>query len=96
MAKKITIEDLAVMVKRGFDAVDKRLDQTATKDDLKRFVTKDDVKEIMEELNATHSDVRYIKNTVDMLVRGDTAHDTALEDLTARVHRLEQKVGLAK
>ena len=41
MAHEITIDDLAAMVKRGFDsmdkrfdAVDKRSDQMATKDDL--------------------------------------------------------------
>ena len=51
---------------------------------------------MLEELNATHADVRYVRSTVDMLVRSDTAQDAAITDLTARVHRLEQKAGLAR
>ena len=48
MTKEITnkglstmIEDLAVMMKEGFDDIHERF---ATKDDLKRFATKDDLK----------------------------------------------------
>ena len=76
----MTIEDLAAMVKRGFD-------QTATKEDLK---------EIWEELNNTHADVRHIRSTTDALVHSDIAQDAAIQDLTARVHRLEEKIGFAK
>lgn len=96
----MTVEDLAVMVKRGFDG-------TATKDDLQRFATKDDIaelrtetkgilKDMTEEMSAMRSDVRYIKSTVSMLIRDDTAHETAIQDLTTRVVRLERKTGLAK
>lgn len=54
------------------------------------------MQDMLEELNATHADVRYIRSTTDALVRSDIAHDVAMEDLTSRVHRLEQKAGLAK
>lgn len=54
------------------------------------------MQDMLEELNATHADVRYIRSTVDALVRSDIAHDAAIEDLAPRVHRLEQKAGLAK
>ena len=96
----MTIEDLAIMVKRGFD-------QTATKEDIheleqrvgqveQRMATKEDIKDIWEELNATHADVRHIRSTVDALVHSDIAQEAAIEDLISRVHRLEQKVGLAR
>ena len=55
----MTLEDLAVMVKRGFDTM----------------ATKDDLKEIWEELNATHADVRYIRSTADALVHSDIAQE---------------------
>ena len=52
--------------------------------------------EMMEELTATHEDVRSVRNTVNMLVRSDAAHEAALESLRTRVERVERKVGIAK
>ena len=54
------------------------------------------MQDMLEELNATHADVRYIRSTVDKLVHSDIVHDATIQDLTSRVHRLEQKAGLAK
>jgi hypothetical protein len=50
---------------------------------------------VVQELNATHEDVRYIRTTVNLLVRNDVAQDAAIKTLSARVARLEKKVGLA-
>jgi hypothetical protein len=44
--------------------------------------------------NATHEDVRYLRRSMDMLVRNDAAQEAAIKTLTARVTRLEKKVGL--
>ena len=134
----MTIEDLAIMVKRGFD-------QTATKEDLKELATKVElnyvkvdlnkvkadlsdvkvdlnevkvelnevkvdlsevkielnevkgiVRDIVEELNAMHADVRHIRSTTDALVHSDIVQESAIEDLTSRVHRVEKKVGFAQ
>jgi hypothetical protein len=52
-------------------------------------------KDMAEELPATHEDVRYIRTTVNLLVRNDVAQDAAINTLSARVARLEKKVGLA-
>jgi len=54
------------------------------------------VTDMMEELTATHEDVRYVRNTVTMLVTSDAAHEAAIESLRTRVERVEKKVGLAK
>lgn len=97
MAKKntspMTIEDLAEMIQRTM----------ASKEDLDRFATKKDVEEVrslqhdmLEELNATHADVRHIRNTVSMLVHSDAAHEAAIAELKSRVSHVEQKVGLAR
>ena len=49
MTKNITNDELAIMMKKGFDeihdkfATKKDLERFATKDDLKRFATKDDL-----------------------------------------------------
>ena len=92
--KKMTLDDLGAMIKRGFD-------QTATTDDFRalnqRIDKVEDIqKDMLEELNATHADVRYIRSTVDKLVLNDISQDATIQDLTARVQRLEQKAGLAK
>jgi hypothetical protein len=52
------------------------------------------MKDLAEELTATHEDVRYIRTTVSLLVRNDVAQDAAIKTLSARVARLEKKVGL--
>ena len=82
---QITLDDLAGMVKQGFDAVGGRIDKVEQ-------VQKD----MLEELIATHADVRYLRSSVDILTRNEAERDAAVKDLTARVHRLEQKAGLAK
>ena len=68
--------------------------EPATTTDLR--AVKDTMKEMMEELTATHEDVRYVRNTVTMLVRSDAAHEAAIASLRTRVERVERKVGLAK
>ncbi len=51
---------------------------------------------MMEELTATHEDVRSVRNTVNMLVRSEAAHEAAIESLRKRVERVERKIGIAK
>jgi hypothetical protein len=52
--------------------------------------------DMLEELTATHEDVRYVRNTVTMLVKTDAAHEAAIESLRKRVERAERKVGITK
>ena len=85
------INSLAIAVKKGFKEVHERM---ATKDELNTL--KETQKDMLEELNATHDDVRYVRNTVHILVKHDTAQDTAIQSLSARVHRLERKAGIAR
>jgi len=47
---------------------------------------------MMEELTATHEDVRDVRNTVTMLSR----NDAALASLRNRLERVEKKVGITK
>ena len=86
--KITTIEELAIMVKHGFD-------QTATKKDLELF--KDGlqgVKEVMtlmqEEINETRKDVIYIRSTMNALISNDTTQDAAIINLAERVEILEE------
>jgi hypothetical protein len=87
-----TLDDLAAMINRSFTEVQKHTDaQLAT---LKGELT-GIMKDMAEELTATHEDVRAIHTTVNLLVRNDVAQDAAIKTLSARVARLEKKVGLA-
>lgn len=86
MPKKITIEILAEMITKGFK-------DTASKEDITRV--EHIQKDMLEELTATHADVRYLRSSVDILTRNEAERDALVKDLVARVHRLEQKTGLA-
>ena len=54
------------------------------------------MKDMLEDLTATHEDVRYVRNTVTTLARSDAAHEAAIESLEKRLERVERKVGIAK
>jgi predicted RNA-binding protein with EMAP domain len=54
------------------------------------------MKDMLQELTATHEDVRYVRTTVTTLAQGDAAHEAAIESLRTRLERVERKVGIAK
>jgi chaperonin cofactor prefoldin len=77
---------------------DNQLSEPATKGDLQAAISelRGIMTDMMQELHATHEDVRYIRNTVTMLVRSDAAHEAAIESLRTRLERVERKVGITK
>ncbi len=86
-----TIEELAAMMHKHM----------ASKEDIKELRAetngvKDTMQEMMEELTATHEDVRYIRTMVNMVVKSDAAHQAAIESLRKRMERVERKIGIAK
>jgi uncharacterized protein YoxC len=86
-----TIEDLACMINEGFTAMQKSID--GLKDDVE--LVKHIQQDMLDEVNATHEDVRYLRTTVTMLAHTDAAHEAAIESLKTRMGRVEKKVGLA-
>jgi chaperonin cofactor prefoldin len=54
------------------------------------------MKDMLEELTATHEDVRAVRKTANVLVKSDAAHEAAIESLRKRLDRVERKVGMAK
>jgi hypothetical protein len=54
------------------------------------------MKDTLQELTATHEDVRYVRTTVTMQARGDAAHEAAIESLRKRMERVERKVRITK
>lgn len=86
MAKKkqTTIEDLAEMVKRGFDEMGTKL---ATKHDL--MVLRDEVMRLGGE-------VHDIKMTLGPLVRVVATQENDFRTLRSRVDRIERKIGLGR
>jgi hypothetical protein len=54
------------------------------------------MQDTLEELTATHDDVRSIRTSVTMLARSDAAHEVAIESLRKRLERVERKVGITK
>jgi uncharacterized coiled-coil protein SlyX len=90
-----TLDDLVAMINHGFSETQKHLDQRLDAMEHRLGTVEQVQKDMLEELTATHGDVRYIRNTVTMLVTSDAAQDAAIKTLTARVARLEKNVGLA-
>jgi chaperonin cofactor prefoldin len=72
--------------------------EPATKGDLQAAVSdlRGMMTDMLQELTATHEDVRYVRNTVTVLVKSDAAHEAAIESLRKRVERVERTVGIAK
>jgi hypothetical protein len=93
--KPTTLNDLATMINEGFSETQKHLDQRLDTMEHRLGTVEQVQKDMLEELTATHGDVRYIRNTVTMLVTSDAAQDAAIKTLTTRVARLEKNVGLA-
>jgi septation ring formation regulator EzrA len=54
------------------------------------------MQDMLEELTATHDDVRYVRTTVTTLAQSDATHEAAIESLTKRVERVERKVGITQ
>jgi uncharacterized protein (UPF0335 family) len=54
------------------------------------------MKDMLEEVTATHEDVRAVRTTVTMLARDDAAHEAAIESLRKRLERVERKVRILK
>jgi DNA repair ATPase RecN len=86
------------------DAVKERATQETvsavveTMAEMKEGVTelKRGMKDMMEEITATHEDVRYVRASMTMLARSDASHEAAIESLRRRLERVERKVGIAK
>ncbi len=75
--KKMTIEDLAVMVAEGFNDITGRM---ATKDDIAGMATKDDIAEIRAEM-ATKEDI--------IAIRAEMATKEDIKDLKKDLKLLE-------
>lgn len=93
MTKKITIEDLAIMVNRGFTEIEKRM---ATKDDLKQFVTKDDLHRLEQKMDEGFF---AVNRRIDLL--HDDISDLpdireAVQDHDERLVQVERRIKIAK
>jgi predicted nucleic acid-binding Zn-ribbon protein len=54
------------------------------------------MQDMLEELTATHEDVRSVRTTVTMLAHTDAAHEATIESLRKRLERVERKVGITQ
>ena len=98
MAKKITIETLAVMIQNGFKETASKKEVDELRGDFAVYQKSTDgrFKIIVDQLDLMSADIRDIKITLGPLVRMVAALDTDVQDLQIRMKRLEQKVALAK
>lgn len=91
MPKKITIDDLARMVKRGFDTADKKLDEAAKQVSVNKleervYKIEGAIIQISDTLAAMRKDIYEIKTRF--------VYRNEFEDLMGRVSYLEKKAGV--
>src|SRR3989344_2928808 len=94
VSKKMTLENLAAMVARGFEqtATKKELELLATKKDLEQLATKKELMGVLEILDAMRSDLNYVRNSTKNL----HLLERDVQDLQHRMSRLERRAGLAR
>lgn len=97
-SKRITIDDLAMMVNKGFEEARVKLNDVASKNDIGRLEVKLDgldAKINRIETNVNHTDARVSSIETDIHeMTGNTVHKYDFEDLSARVKYIETKVGI--
>jgi hypothetical protein len=76
--KKVTINDLAIMTKDGFDRMDEK------------FAQYDKIFEVMlKEIKTIHEENKYFRQSISGLNFDGLAYDRKIGDLTIRVEKLE-------
>lgn len=93
MSKKTTIDDLAVMVKNGFDENHKRIDETHKRIDSLRTEVGDFRIETNERFNYANARLDKIEKDVAD-IRKHFVYRYEFEDLMARVKYMEEKMGI--
>ncbi|MDP3772450.1 MAG: hypothetical protein Q8Q94_03705 [bacterium] len=91
MPKKITIETLAEMIRRGFH-------ETATKSELEELRKHGDenFRLLADDIRLVKEDVHDMKITLGPLVRTVVQMEHELQNFHLRLSRLERKTGIAK
>jgi hypothetical protein len=69
------------MINQGFTETQKHSDQRLDTMDVRLGKVEQIQKDMLDELSATHEDVRYLRRSMDMLVRNDAAQDAAIKTL---------------
>jgi predicted nuclease with TOPRIM domain len=98
--KEITNWELLESINRSFSRLEDRMSGMATKEDLERFATKDDLLRtelrLQTQINDVQTDIRSFKqetskNFKEINEKFDDLHDTVMNHDT-RIERLETKV----
>ncbi len=98
MVKKITLEDLARMVKRGFDVVDDRFEQVDKRFEQidKRFEHIDArFTEVESKIDYLTISITEIRQMFGPLAQDVIRQEQVTRDLRRRVERLERKSGIS-
>ena len=93
--KPTTFDDLAAIITHGFTETQQHIAERLDAMDARLGKAEQIQKDMLEKLSATHEDVRYLRRSVDMLVRSNAAQDAAIKTLAIHVTRLEKKISLA-
>lgn len=96
---KVTIEDLAIMVNKGFNEVDSKFKMADSKLEsmdakLESMDSKLESMSLKLEETASKDDIRYLDSKIDSLKQDNMVHKYEFEDLSARVKYVETKLSI--
>ena len=94
MVKKTTNEELARMIKVGFDDVTNRI---TTKEDLKLLATKEDLGLVKEDIGSLRNDFQKLELKMDVgfsNIEDELIPKLDFEDLEGRVGYIEKKLDI--
>lgn len=94
--KSITIDDLAVMVQRGFTATDKKIDDFRGEFIEFKEYTEKRFRSVDQELSALGEVLKLLREDMKMLRRESIQNEVDIRDLKSRVARLEKEAGLVR
>lgn len=86
---RVTLDDLAAMVKEGFDAVGDQMERLESEMTHMRHDSHDDYRRLNDKIDRVHAEVQQIKT---MVQEDDSAFIETIGKLERRVHVLEKQV----
>ena len=94
MAKKVTLDGLAVLISKGFASADKTF--AAVADDIadtkNRMATKEDIAGIMDEL----ADIKRRLKDLEAAVEDHAGHSKEIDHALERIAAIEKRLGITK
>ena len=99
MKKKMTLEELARMVQRGFQDMGefrKGMEEFRAEMEEFRAEVNEKFRDVHKKIDALYGEVKEVKSSLPPLIRNVAVLEIEVHDLRERLKRVEKKVGVGK